>query len=178
MTKVTLYIAASLDGYIAKTDGGIDWLSTLDIEGEDYGYTSFYESVDAVILGSKTYEIGLSFNEWPYPDKKSFVFTRRNFKSDRKDIEFISDTVQQALAKIEAQGFENIWLVGGGELINSFLQHSLIDEYIISTIPIILGNGIRLFPPPSPEEELELINSKQYPTGLLQAHYRRKRKGE
>ncbi|MEH2153727.1 dihydrofolate reductase family protein [Nostoc sp.] len=173
MTKVTLYIAASLDGYIARSDGGIEWLSILDTEGEDYGYTAFYESIDAIVLGSKTYEVGLGFDQWPYPDKKSFVFTQRHLQSDREDVVFVSDPVKQALANIEAQGLENIWLVGGGKLINSFLQHSLIDEYIISTIPTILGGGIYLFPPPSPEEKLELINSKQYPSGLLQAHYRR-----
>ncbi|MFN6536396.1 MAG: dihydrofolate reductase family protein [Nostoc sp. EkiNYC01] len=174
MAKVTLYIATSLDGYIARSDGGIDWLSIVEAQGEDYGYAAFYESIDAIVLGSKTYELGLSFGEWPYPKKKSFVFTQRHLKSDREDVVFVSDTVNHALASIEAQGFKNIWLVGGGALINSFLGHSLIDEYIISTIPIILGDGIRLFPPPSPEEKLELIHSKQYPSGLLQAHYRRK----
>ncbi|MEH2167973.1 MAG: dihydrofolate reductase family protein [Nostoc sp.] len=173
MTKVTLYIAASLDGYIARTDGGIEWLSILDTEGEDYGYTAFYESIDAIVLGSKTYEVGLGFDRWPYPEKKSFVFTQRNFQSDREDVVFVSDPIKQALANIEAQGFKNIWLVGGGKLINSFLQHCLIDEYIISTIPIILGGGIHLFPPSNHEEKLELINSQQYSTGLLQAHYRR-----
>ncbi|MCL6752898.1 dihydrofolate reductase family protein [Nostoc sp. CCCryo 231-06] len=173
MTKITLYIAASLDGYIARSDGGIDWLSILDIEGEDYGYTDFYESIDAIMLGSKTYQVGLGFDKWPYPDKKSFVFTHRHLQSDRQDVVFVSDPVKPALANIKAQGYENIWLVGGGALINSFLQHSLIDEYIISTIPIILGGGIQLFPPPSPKEKLELINSKQYSSGLLQAHYRR-----
>ncbi|MEH2434913.1 MAG: hypothetical protein V7K25_11790 [Nostoc sp.] len=69
MTKVTLYIAASLDGYIARSDGGIDWLSILDTEGEDYGYTEFYESIDAIVLGSNTYQVALGFNEWPYPEK-------------------------------------------------------------------------------------------------------------
>ncbi|MBD2510976.1 dihydrofolate reductase family protein [Nostoc sp. ATCC 53789] len=176
MTKVTLYIAASLDGYIARSDGGIDWLSILDIEGEDYGYAAFYESIDAIVLGSNTYEVGLGFDEWPYPGKKSFVFTKRHLQSDREDVVFVSDTVKNALANIEAQGFKNIWLVGGGALINSFLQHSLIDEYIISTIPTILGSGIQLFPPPTPEEKLELINSKQYSSGLLQSYYRRKGK--
>ncbi|MBW4428310.1 MAG: dihydrofolate reductase family protein [Nostoc desertorum CM1-VF14] len=171
--KVTLYIAASLDGYIARSDGGIDWLSFLDTEGEDYGYTAFYESTDAIVLGSNTYEVGLGFDEWPYPEKKSFVFTQRNLQSNREDVVFVSEPVEPALANIEAQGYKNIWLVGGGALINSFLQHSLIDEYIISIIPIILGGGIQLFPPPSPEEKLELINSKQYSTGLLQAHYKR-----
>jgi len=172
--KVTLYIATSLDGYIARSNGGIDWLSIVETPEEDYGYAAFYESIDAIVLGSKTYELGLSFDQWPYPDKKSFVFTQRDLKCDRDDIVFVSDPVNRALGNIETQGFKNIWLLGGGALINSFLRHSLIDEYIISIIPIILGEGIRLFPPPTPEEKLEFINSKQYPSGLIQIHYRRK----
>jgi dihydrofolate reductase len=174
MTKVTLYIAASLDGYIARSDGRIDWLSILDTEGEDYGYAAFYESIDAIVLGSNTYQVGLGFDKWPYLGKKSFVFTQRHLQSDLEDIIFVSDTVKHVLADMEAQRFKNIWLVGGGALINSFIQHSLIDEYIISTIPIILGSGIHLFPQSSPEQKLDLINSKQYSSGLLQTHYRRK----
>ncbi|WP_414573933.1 dihydrofolate reductase family protein [Nostoc sp. CCY 9925] len=170
--KVTLYIATSLDGYIARSNGGIDWLSIVETPEEDYGYAAFYDSIDAIVLGSKTYELGLSFDQWPYPDKKSFVLTQRDLKCDREEVVFISDTVNNALASIEKEGFKNIWLVGGGALINSFLRQSLIDEYIISTIPIILGDGIRLFPPPTCEQKLQLINSKQYPSGLLQAHYR------
>ncbi|MEH2286063.1 dihydrofolate reductase family protein [Nostoc sp.] len=173
MTKVTLYIAASLDGYIARSDGNTEWLSILDTEDEDYGYTAFYESIDAIVLGSKTYEVGLGFERWPYPEKKSFVFTQRHFQCDHEDVVFVSDPVKQALANIEVQDFKNIWLVGGGKLIHSFFQHRLIDEYIISTIPIILGGGIHLFPPSNHEEKLELINSQQYPSGLIQAHYRR-----
>ncbi|MFN6563499.1 MAG: dihydrofolate reductase family protein [Nostoc sp. ChiSLP01] len=172
--KVTLYIATSLDGYIARNNGGIDWLSIVETQEEDYGYAAFYHSIDAIVLGSKTYELGLSFEQWPYPDKKSFVFTQRNLKCDREDVVFVSDTVTHALENIKTEGFKNIWLVGGGALINSFLSHSLIDEYIISIIPIILGDGIRLFPPPTPEEKLEFINSKQYPSGLIQLRYRRK----
>jgi dihydrofolate reductase len=105
MTKVTLYIAASLDGYIARRDGGIEWLSILDTEGEDFGYSDFYESIDAIVLGSNTYEVGLGFDEWPYPGKKSFVFTKRHLQSDRKDVVFISDTVKNALADIETPRF-------------------------------------------------------------------------
>ncbi|PHJ56893.1 deaminase/reductase [Nostoc linckia z18] len=176
--KVTLYIATSLDGYIARSNGEIDWLSMFEAQEEDYGYAAFYQSIDAIVLGSKTYELGLSFDQWPYPDKKSFVFTQRHFKCDRNDVVFISDPVNYALSSIEAEGFKNIWLVGGGALINSFLKHSLIDEYIISIIPIILGDGVRLFPPPTPEEKLEMMNSKQYPSGLIQVHYRQKQNSD
>jgi dihydrofolate reductase len=175
ITTVVLYIAASVDGYIARSNGGTDWLSIVEREGEDYGYAAFYESVDAIVMGSKTYELALSFGEWPYSGKKSFIFTRRDFKSDREDVMFVSDTVNHVLTRMKAQGFKKIWLVGGGALTSSFFQRGLIDEYIISTIPIILGQGIPLFLPSGREEKLDLIALKQYPSGLVQAHYRNKR---
>jgi dihydrofolate reductase len=170
--QVILYIGASLDGYIAGPNGEIDWLSMVDREGADYGYNEFYQSVDAVVSGGKTYELALSFPEWPHPGKPTFVFTRRPLKSERDDVFFLSEEVDQAMEKIKAQGFQRVWLLGGGELVRSFLQHGLIDEYIISTIPIILGTGIPLFPPPGPEQKLELISSRQYESGLLQVHYK------
>jgi dihydrofolate reductase len=170
--QVILYIAASLDGYIAGPNGEIDWLSLVDREGEDYGYNDFYESVDAIISGSKTYELASSFSEWPYPNKPTFVFTRRRLKSERDDVFFLSDEVDQTMKKIEAQGYGRVWLLGGGQLVRSFLQHGLIDEYIISIIPTILGGGIPLFPPTSPQQKLELISSQRYESGLVQLHYR------
>ena len=171
--QTVLYIAASLDGYIAGEKGEIDWLSAVDRPGEDYGYEEFYQSVDAIVSGSKSYELASSFPQWPYPGKPTFVFTRRSLKSDRGDVYFLSEEVDSAMEKVKAQGFRRVWLLGGGELVRSFLQQDLIDEYIISTIPVILGGGIRLFPPPTPGRDLKLIGSQQYPSGLLQAHYRR-----
>lgn len=175
MTQVTLYIAASLDGYIARCNGDIDWLSRVEVAGEDYSYAAFYESVDAIALGSHTYELVLSFDQWAYPGKQSFVFTQRPLTTDRSDVLFMADPVEQAIAQISAQGFQHLWLVGGGALINSFLQHDLIDRFIISTIPVILGEGIPLFPPPTPELSLELIHSESYPSGLVQTWYQRNR---
>ena len=172
MPKVTLYIAASLDGYIARSDGGIDWLAMVEVPGEDYGYENFYSSVDAIALGSKTYELALSFEEWPYSGKSTFVFTQRALPCDRDDVALVIDPVETLLARLDTQGFQHLWLVGGGTLVNSFLQQDLIGDYIISTIPIILGEGIPLFPPPSPQVKLQLVSAKQYPSGLLQSHYR------
>jgi len=174
MTQVVLYIAASLDGYIARTDGSIDWLSTVEKPGEDYGYASFYSSIDAVVAGRKTYELGLGFEEWPYPGKKCFIFTSRAIASDRSDVEFLSTDVRQGMAKIEAQGFKRVWLVGGGALIRSFLSEALIDEHIVSVIPILLGSGIPLFPPPTPEQKFRLADARHYESGLVQIRYERK----
>ena len=174
MAKIALYIATSLDGYIARPDGGIDWLSIVERAGEDYGYAAFYESVDAVLMGSKTYELCLGFSAWPYPGKKAFVFTQRRLKSDRDDVIFVSPDVRKALTEFETQGLKNLWLVGGGALTGAFLQQGLIDEFIISVVPIFLGDGIRLFPAPGAEARLELVGSTSYPSGLVQAHYRRR----
>jgi dihydrofolate reductase len=170
--QIILYIAASLDGYIAGPNGEIDWLSLVDREGEDYGYNEFYQSVDAIVSGSKTYEFASSFPERPYPGKPTFVFTQRPLKSERDDVVFLSEEVDQAMEKIKAQGYRRVWLLGGGELVCSFLQHGLIDEYIISIIPVLLGGGIPLFPPTSPQQKLKLLSSRQYDSGLVQVRYR------
>lgn len=170
--KVTLYIAASVDGYIAGPGREIDWLSVVDQPGEDYGYYQFYDSVDALVMGSKTYELPDGEAEWLYPGKPSFVFTRQDMKTNRDDVTFVSDPVENVVGRLRSQEFQHVWLVGGGELIRSFLAQGLIDEHIISFLPIILGAGIPLFPPPNPQQRLELISSRQFESGLIQAHYR------
>jgi dihydrofolate reductase len=172
MPYVTLYIATSLDGYIARADDGIDWLSIVEKEGEDYGYGAFYDSVDALIMGRRTYELVRSFSDWPYPEKQSLVFTHRDLATGRDDVEVASGDVKTVLAAMEARGYRRLWLVGGGELTRAFLQQGLIDEYIISILPILLGGGLPLFPPPGLEQRLELASAKQYPSGLVQLHYR------
>lgn len=174
MTEVLLYIASSLDGYIARKDGSIDWLSIVETPDTDYGYREFYQSIDALVMGRKTYDLCLSFGEWPYPDKSAYIFTRQELTSERDDVTFISALPNQFMANVAAKGYRRIWLVGGGELVAEFERHSLIDEYIISIIPVFLGEGILLFPPPGPETILELTGSQFYSTGLVQLKYRKK----
>ena len=135
MTKVLAYIASSLDGYIARENGGIDWLP----ETAESGYGAFYNSIDTVIMGKTTYDQVLTFGEYPYKDKKSFVFTR-SIQNKEENTEFVSD-----VEKFVKDGFpgagENIWLVGGAKIIASFLNQRAVDEIIISVIPILLGKG-------------------------------------
>jgi len=173
MTNTILYIATSLDGYIADRDGGIDWLSTIDESDDDYGYPDFFDSIDALIMGSHTYEQILGFGDWPYAGKQSYVFSQRPLKTPHENIAILSSSPNDALQHIHKQGYNKIWLVGGGLLTSSLLQDKLVDEFIISMIPILLGEGIPLFSASRPEEKLTLVNSKQYPSGLLQVHYRR-----
>ncbi|MBT2755426.1 dihydrofolate reductase [Mesobacillus foraminis] len=161
--KVILYIAMSMDGYIARTNGDIDWLQEAERLGEgDNGYTDFYETVDTVIMGRNTYEHILSLvKEYPYPDIKNYVFCRSEKKS-HPFIEFINDDPNRFVQKLMKRKGKNIWLVGGAELVNSFLKENLVDEMIITVIPILLGEGIPLFKEGIPENLLSLKRTAKF----------------
>lgn len=134
----------SLDGYIADIDGGIDWLSEVEGEG-DIGYSAFYETVDTIIMGRTTYDQILTFDcEWPYSGKKCYVFTNREHAPD-DNAEFVTGDLSTFMSNLLSQPGTNIWLLGGGQLIDGFMKKGLIDEFAISVIPIILGKGIPLF---------------------------------
>ncbi len=156
MKKIIIYIASSLDGYIARENGDTSWLPEIT----ESGYDAFYKSVDTVIMGKTTYDQVLTFGEYPYKDKKSFVFTRTDQNKD-ENTEFLSD-----VEKFVKDGFpgagENIWLVGGAQIIASFLKHGAVDEIIISVIPVLLGTGIPLFSKIENETKLELIKTEKY----------------
>lgn len=178
MGKVILYIATSIDGYIARADGGLDWLDSVQIEGEDYGYHGFYDSVDALIMGSATYEQILNFGAWPYPGKPSYIMTQRELHTDRDDIIITDQPPQAVVAAARAAGNNNIWLVGGGALTVAFLNNNLIDEMIISIIPMTLGSGVPLFPAAQsiPQREFDLTDVQKFSSGLAQLTYVRREK--
>ena len=140
MRKIILFIACSLDGYIAGEGDGIGWLFT----DADYGYSAFYNSIDAVLVGKRTYDQAKGFDEYPFKGKKCYVFTRDKSMKKDDNAEFIGEPVAFAKKLLKLSG-KNIWLVGGGEIISLFLNNSLIDEIILSIHPIILGSGIPLF---------------------------------
>lgn len=166
MTKILVYIASSLDGYVARENGDIDWLPEIT----ESGYDAFYKSVDTVIMGKTTYDQVLTFGEYPYKDKKSFVFTKNTNQNKDENAEFVSD-----VEKFVKDGFpgagENIWLVGGAQIISSFLKQGVVDEIIISVIPVLLGKGIPLFKNIENETKLELIKTEKYGQ-LVDLHYK------
>ncbi len=171
--KVILYIATSLDGYIARQDGDIGWLSLVEQTGEDYGYNDFIKTVDTVILGRKTYDKVLSFGiGFPHAEKECYVITRSEIPSKDKII-FYNKDLKELVKLLKSKVGKNIFVDGGGEIVNELMRQNLIDEYIISIIPIVLGNGIRLFNGSRPEGKITLLNSKQYDSGLIQLHYRK-----
>jgi dihydrofolate reductase len=169
--EIVYYVAASVDGFIAMPDGGIDWLKPFEGGAEDYGYAEFYASIDCVLLGRQTYEQSLGFQEWPYPGKPCWIFSRTLTDLSEAAVRFMGETPSKAVKHIEAEGFRRAWLVGGGKLAAAFRAEGLITEYIISLIPVLLGAGIPLFDGPVASEELRLAQTKNYENGIVQLRY-------
>lgn len=171
--KVILYIAASLDGYIAKPNDDLDFLSIVEQEGEDYGYATFIASVDTVILGRKTYDwIMARVPEFHHADKKTYIITR-TAKPAVGNTSFYTENLKDLILKLKSEDGKNIFIDGGAEVVNELLKENLIDEFIISIIPVLVGNGTKLFSDGRPEQKLTLISTQQFKTGLTQLHYKR-----
>jgi dihydrofolate reductase len=165
--KIKLFIASSLDGYIAKEDGSVDWLP----QSGDSGYDNFYKSIDIVLMGKKTYEQILTFGKFPYKDKISYVFTRNpNQKKKDENVEFTSE-VEEFTKKLILSSGKDIWLVGGADIISTFLNLKFVDEIILSVIPVALGKGIPLFKNIKEEVKLELVKTTEY-DGLVELSYK------
>ena len=170
MRKVILYIAMSLDGYIAGKDENIDFLSSVDMPGEDYGYFSFQKDIDTLIWGRKTYDKLLSFGiEFPHKDKKCYVYSRSKTGSD-ENVTYFSD-LPGLINELQSREGKNIYCDGGGDLVFELLNLSLIDTLIVSVIPYLVGEGTRLFRDGRPPQALDFKKSVSYPSGLVQLWY-------
>lgn len=172
MSKVVLYIATSLDGFIARQDGDISWLDEFNSDQEDYGYQEFYKGVGALVMGSRTYEQALGFGQWPHPGVKSYVVTskHRDLGLDG-DVEFYSGDLTELVQGIKGRTDKDIWLVGGAALVSSFMNENLIDDVIISVIPVLLAGGIPLFQDIHNFRRLKLMSAKTYEPGVVQLQY-------
>ncbi len=170
MRKVVLFIATSLDGYIARSTGAVDWLFT----DQDYSYTPFFSNVSTVLMGRKTYEQILTFEHYPYQGVEGFVFSRSRAHQRDQNVTFIAPDLPTFIAHLQKEVTgKDLWLVGGADLIQAFLIYNLIDEFVISIHPIILGEGIPLFKAPLPRQNLTLKRTQSFETGLLQVTYSR-----
>ena len=177
MLEVIYYVASSLDGYIATADGGVDWLSRFHVSAEDEDAGKLHASIDALLLGSHTYEFALKLGQWPSPDKPSWVFTKRDLPVLHPSITLTSHSPSEVLDDLTKRGFRKAWLMGGGELAASFHASGLISEYIISIFPVLLGSGIPLLAPHScTQDTLSLVTSKPFKSGIVQLTYRRAEK--
>lgn len=167
--RCSAFLAASLDGFIARPDGGLDWLKPFDASGEDYGLDAFLRSVDAIAVGRGTYDVVLGFAEWPYAGKRVVVLTHRP-PAPRHGETFASGTPDEIVASLGAAGVRRAY-VDGGATVSAFLRAGLLDDVTVSVIPIVLGDGIRLFQPPLPERRLVLKDVRAFPSGLVQLRY-------
>ena len=172
---LTLYIAASLDGYIARPDGDISWLSLVESPSEDYGYAKFIETVDTIVIGRITYDKVLSFGvPWPHAGRKCYVLSQTRTGGD-KNVEFFGGDIGDLIAQIRRKPGLGIYCDGGAEVVHELIQRDLIDHYVISVIPVLLGAGIALFKPGRHQHALRLVRNTTYPSGLVQTTYERVR---
>ena len=177
MTKCSVFIATSLDGFISRPDGSLDWLDKANAgipEGEDCGYAQFMSTVDALVMGRNTFEQVLSFGKWPYGSIPVFVLSRQHTSFPGNipaTVTVTADDPVKLVQHLSAKGLQHLY-VDGGLTIQSFLAEGLIDEIIITIIPILLGEGKSLFGPLSSDVQLEYVSSKAFDFGFVQSKYR------
>lgn len=170
--KVVVYIATSIDGYIAAPNDDISWLSIVEEQGEDYGYSEFIKTIDTVIMGRKTYDkvLGLTEEFW-HKGRKCYVITRSE-KQNTENVEFYNGDLLELIKKLKREEGKDIFVDGGAEIINELLRNDFIDELTISIIPIMIGEGVKLFNTGIKlNKKYSLEYSKNYNSGLVQIKY-------
>jgi dihydrofolate reductase len=168
-TRCSVFIATSLDGFIARLDGGIDWLSIVERPGEDYGYRAFFDTIDAVVVGRSTWEVARGFSPWPYEGKRVVVFTRRALDAAHGE-EAHAGTPDELVDRLSREGLQRAY-VDGGAVIRQFLAAGLVDDLTISVVPIVLGGGLPLFDAIGRELRLDLVQSRAFESGLVRSEY-------
>jgi len=175
--KIIVYIATSADGFIARKDGAVDWLDRPQPKGEDYGMAKFYKSIDTVLYGRKTYDTAVKFVaqglEIPTDKRiRNYVFSRRRApKKVLPGFAFVNEPIKKFAQRLRSENGKDIWMMGGGALIASFLDAGELDEFIIHVIPIFIGEGIPLIAPRHRTVPLKLLSTKKYADGVVKLHY-------
>ena len=172
MRKLSLYIATSLDGYIARQNESLDWL--LNQKADDNGYTAFYDTIDTILLGRRTYQWILRnvHSGFPYQGKNCYVLSR-TLKGQTANVQFVNQDIVTLTASLKKGPGKGIWIAGGGEVLSPLLGENLVDDLIIHIAPVIIGQGIRLFNPGPYEMALDLVKVTQH-NQFVELHYRRK----
>jgi len=170
--KIIVHIATSADGYIARPDGDIDWLTNRPAPKGFYGMPEFERSIDAKILGRKTFDLSVEMGARFSEKERHYVFSRhRPPASSPAGVQFVTQSIAGFAEGLRKEPGKNIWMMGGGEIIGAFLDEGAIDEFIISIVPTFIGKGIPLLAPRHRDVSLRLRSTKSFPDGVVQVHY-------
>jgi len=175
MVTTHVFIAISLDGYIAREDGDIGWLLQRDDPTEDHGYAAFIADKEWIVMGRGSYEKVLTFDEWPY-DRPVLVLSRQLADTPLPEalkgkVQFSRRTPKEVMDDLAAQNVQRVY-IDGGQVIQSFLREGLVADIVITTVPVLLGSGKPLFGSLAQDIDLTLLSSRSFPSGLVQSHYR------
>ena len=174
--RIIVHIATSADGFIARKDGAVDWLDRPRTAG-DYGMGKFFKSIDTILWGRKTYDMVLKFLKEGiatpdmYGGTQNYAFSRKPPTKVLDGFEFVTEPIKEFAQRLRAQKGENIWMMGGGGIIGSFLDAGAIDEFIIHVIPVFIGEGIPLIAPARRSVPLKLLSTKKFSDGVVRLHY-------
>ena len=172
--KATVYVGVSVDGYIARADGGLDWLEAGGgAAGEDYGFAEFFASVDVLVVGRNTYEKVRTFGGWPYGDKPVVVLTSRDIEIPPEiqgTVEAMAGAPHEILQRLAERGASHVY-VDGGRTAQQFLAAGLIQRLVLTRIPVLIGSGIPLFGPVPHDVKLRHVSTRAYDSGLVQTEY-------
>ncbi len=171
--RIIYYVAISVDGFISRADGRIDWLDPFQASGEDYEYAAFFENVDGLVMGRRTYEQILGFAVWPYANKPSWVLSSKGLATSQPGIAATPGPPADLARRLAAQRHQRIWLVGGATTAASFERERLITDYILTVIPVFLGQGLSLFDSAVNPGRLTLAGTRTFSNGVIQLHYTR-----
>ena len=169
--KIIVHIAISAEGYVARPDGNLDWLTERPAPKGFYGLPAFEKSIDAKILGRKTFDRSVELGARFGSGAAHYVFSRKTPQSVPKGVHFVTESIAAFADRLRAEDGKNIWMMGGGEIIASFLDAGAIDECILTVVPVFIGQGIPLIAPRHRQTPLVLLGVQQFPNGVVQLHY-------
>jgi dihydrofolate reductase len=171
--KIVLAVGISLDGYIARPDGSVDFL----FMPKDYSMAAFFKRIDTAVMGRKTYEMGLKLGGGSMggPGLKSYVFSRMQEAGERDGVTLVNEPPSRLVEALRKKKGKDIWLMGGGELTREFLRDDLVDELYLGVVPVLIGEGIPAFPSGFPERKFTLIENNTYSKGLIALRYERRK---
>ncbi|WP_254764716.1 dihydrofolate reductase family protein [Natrinema marinum] len=172
--EITLYIATSVDGFIAAEDGSVAWLEEFQPEAgtddRDGSYETFFADIDALVMGATTYEQVRAFGDWPYEERPTYVLTHGEHPRATDAVEFVDGEVAALATELERR-HDRIWLVGGAQVVRAFLREDRVDELRLTLVPVLLGRGISLFGTDGKQRTLELLENTTRETGMVELRY-------